>query len=240
MYSRTLSLILSRTGVTLAALAAMGMLLAAACTPDLHETAGPIVPVPNLTGQVVRGGLPVSNHKVKLEIPDADSTVAEDRTDAGGRYEFTAVPAGAWLVKVASTDPGDFASVSCEVLVRPDQEPLEAPDLDLSLGGLEMLEPEDGEARPRPNPRTPVEFTWEPPADPDREVQVRVAEANGEAVWYSEKQTDGVVPWNGLGNRGVYLNRLVPAGSYSWRLRVEIDDSTLEYTTATRRLTVTD
>ena len=138
MYSRSISLVLSRAGVMLAAPVAIGMLLVTACTPDLHETAGPIVPVPNLTGQIVRGGLPVSNHKVKLEVPDADSTVAEDRTDAGGRYEFTAVPAGTWLLKATSTDSGDFASVSCEVVIGSDQEPLEAPDLDLSLGGLSM------------------------------------------------------------------------------------------------------
>jgi hypothetical protein len=214
----------------------LSLLLLAGCSPDLQETLGPVVPFPNVTGMIVREGIPVVDRKVKLEAPSVDSTLAEDRTDTAGLYEFTGVAPGTWVLKVSSSDAGDFQDVTCEVSLSEEGERLTAPEMDLSLRGVGFRQPADGAEVGRPTPASPVEFQWDKPTDPEREVQVRVYDAVGEAVWYGPKSTDDRVSWNGLGNRNNYTNRLVPPGSYSWKLRVEIDGSTLEHTTASRAL----
>ena len=72
-------------------LALLALAAACACSPDLREVTGPIIPFPNVTGQVVREGTPASDLKVKIEFVQSESLRAEDRTDGAGRFAFAGI-----------------------------------------------------------------------------------------------------------------------------------------------------
>lgn len=219
-------------------LGAVLVLILGGCSPDLQETAGPIVPYPNLRGTVVRDSTPVFDRKVKLAVGDTDSTFAEDRTDRDGNYAFSEIAEGLWTIKVSSSDPGDYASISCSFILATTDEETVIPPIDLSVRGLIVDAPQDGAALPLPGFSSPLEFRWTPPAGEGWEAQVRVYDAQGASVWYSVKDDVDHVLWNGIGNQGSAQNRPVEAGSYQWRIRIEYDGSAVEYNTGYRDLTL--
>jgi hypothetical protein len=53
---------------------------------------------------------------------------------------------------------------------------------------------------------------------------VYVFDGEGRDVWSSAKQPVAEVAWNGLGTSGEYNGVLVPAGNYSWRIKMELAD----------------
>jgi hypothetical protein len=205
----------------------------AACSPDLRESFGPRVPVPNVTGMVVRAGAPAADRKVKLVETVTDSTRASDRTDVAGRYFLTGVGAGDWTIEASSNDPTDFASVTYRFLFVSADTTLEVPDLDLSLRGFEWKKPEH-DREPLPGFLSPLAFEWEPSDVPGLTVQVRVYDADYRPLWFSEKLASRKVNWNGFGNQGEYVGRPVQPGTIRVRLRLEPDDGEEEYSTAYR------
>lgn len=212
----------------------------AGCTADLHEVAGPRVPVENLRGRIVREGIPVAGEKVKLDFAEIDSTLAEDRTKDDGTFAFGGVGAGEWTIRVSSTDPADFPSVTYTFAFSSGDSALTVPDLDLSLHGLEARKPEEGSAVSTPSFSSPIEFEWRRPDMAGTTVQVRVYGPDGAAVWYSEKfAAEEKVRWNGIANRGDAVGQPIPPGSYSWRLRVEPAAGTTEWTSASHEVTFT-
>ena len=212
------------------------ILLAAGCSRDFHEWAGPLVPVPNLTGRILRAGEPVPGEKVKLLATDGDSAVAEDRTDEGGWFGFTGVGAGAWTVEVDPDDPGDFDKAAYELRFASDDTVLVLSDIDLALAGAGAVEPEPGATIETPRLSRPVRFVWTAPEDPARTVQVRFYSDAGEPVWYSpDLEGSTEILWNGIRNRGEAIGRPVSAGAYQWRLRV-VDGNGLKLSTAYRDL----
>jgi hypothetical protein len=216
------------------------ILFALGCSPDLHEVVGPLVPVPNVTGQVLRDAIPVADIKVKLEVTDTDSTVADVRTDARGRFAFAEVGTGRWTVRADSRDPSDFAKVTYGfVFLAPDTS-LEIPPLEITLDGLEALVPEDDAILPVPSFTSPVRFEWRRPEDPTAAVQVRIFGTTGEAFWYSERIFDEFAVWNGFGNRGEFIGKRAESGTYRWRLRVERSGSPIEWNTANRTIVFTE
>lgn len=201
------------------------------CSPDLHETAGPRIPVPNVSGRLVRDDVPVSGESVRLEIAGQDSIVAETRTGDTGYFYFAEVESGGWVLRADSEDPWDFARVTYEFsFLGPDTE-LVAPDLDLSLKGLVLTNPEEGEARGLPDLFDPVLFQWDFPEGMASRAEARVYDADGDPVWYSAETLDEEVRWNGLGNQGDYAGQTATAGTYQWRLIVE-GEGTLRFRTA--------
>jgi hypothetical protein len=208
----------------------------AGCAPDLHETAGPIVPIPNLTGAILRTGAPAPDRKVRLIDTPTDSTVAEDRTDPDGRYAFVEVPQGSWTIKVTSQDSTDFASVTYSFSKQTDDESIILPPLELHPDGLQPESPAPVDTLTVPSLGAPLEFHWTLPRDPDATVQVRLLLENGPAVWYSIKTRDEVVRWNGIGNQGTADGHPVAPGRYVWRLREENGDTGIESTTTDRVL----
>ncbi len=192
--------------------------LAAGCSPDLREATGPLIPTPNVSGHVLRGDLPVSDQKVKLER--ADSTWAEDRTDIGGAFGFVVGDSGVWTLRVDSTQPDDFARVSYEFsLASPDAKP-QIPTLDLSRHGLAPREPSAGEGHPVPSLFEPLRFRWDQ-SEPPARLEVRVYTEAFEPVWFSTQLQDDRMEWNGLGNQGRFRGRFAEAGAYRWRIVVD-------------------
>jgi hypothetical protein len=217
---------------------------AGSCSPDLHEMVGPRVPFPNVEGSILRNGLPVEGLRVKLVVTDTGSTFAKDHTDAAGRYGFSEVGVGGWTVKIASTDTTDFGGAEYPfTFVRPDTSAT-IPPIEIALGGTLLITPADGEVAPFPGfTEGPLRFKWTRPDWPDSlqaRVQVRLYDPSGLAVWYSAKIPYATnVMWNGICNQGVHVNQpidSVGAGTYSWRLRIDLPASPLEYTTASRGL----
>jgi hypothetical protein len=219
---------------------ALGIVFPLGCSPDLQEVVGPLVPVPNVTGQVIRHGIPADDIKVKLEITETDSTVTDARTDAQGGFAFAEVGAGNWTVRADSREPSDFAKVTYDfVFLGPDTS-LEVPPLEISLDGLRPLTPENEAILPVPSFTSPIRFVWQRPEDPTAAVQVRVFGPTGEAFWYSERIFEEFVPWNGFGNRGEFIGKKAEPGTYHWRLRVERSGSSIEWSTGNRTIVFTE
>ncbi len=216
------------------ALPALPLALALAlvsCSPDLQESVGPRIPIPNVSGLVVRGGVPVSDRKVKLADTATDSTQATDRTDAAGRFYFSEVGAGDWTIKVSSSDPGDFASVTYQFVFSTAETTMDVAVLELSMRGMEMKKPDDGAETKLPSFIEPLHFEWNPPGDLPGTVQVRLYDSTGQPFWFSGKLRATQVDWNGIGNQGDRAGRPAGPGSYTWRLRHETDNTTLESST---------
>lgn len=213
-------------------------LLWAGCTPDLNETVGPRVPVPNVTGQVIRQGVPVVDVKVELQDTAADTTVADERTDDQGYFAFSEVGPGRWTLQVKPRQPGDFVRVKLEFVFATHDTAVDVPAMDTSMEGLALRLPEDGETRTAPNPFGPVTFQWDLPTggNGDRRFQVRVYLLDGTPFWFSQKTREAQIIWNGLGNQEQSQGELAQPGEHIWRLRVE-DENGLEYDTESRHIT---
>lgn len=222
----------------------IALIAASSCSPDLRETAGPRVPFPNVEGTIVRSGVPVGGLRVKLVVTDTDSTFAKAHTDAAGHYGFSGIGIGGWTVKISPTDPTDFGSVEYAfIFARPDTGAV-IPPIDLSLDGTSLISPGAGDTVPFPGfTEGPLRFDWKRPEWPDSlqtRVQVRLYDPSGSPVWYSAKiPFDTTVAWNGFCNQGIHINQPVDSvgpGTYSWRLRLDLAVSPLQFTTSSRAL----
>ncbi len=213
--------------ILLAALAIAG------CSADLHETEGPIVPFPNVTGRVLTEGLPAVDRKVKLIETATDTEIDSDRTGPDGIFAFTQVPSGAWTLEAGGTGEEEFDAVTIDFEISADGDGFDAPDMDLALRGLRAIAPAPGAVQPLPSLSTPILFEWERPDTSGATIQVRLYGPAGESIWHSVKTEDSSVRWNGIANRGESAGLPVPPGSYTWKLREEPDaGAAIERTTA--------
>ena len=96
------------------ALGGVLVVVAAGCNPDVQDGAGPVVPIPNVGGMVVRGVDGADDLEVDLRTADTATVVASTETDGGGSYWFVEVAAGEWEIKVSSDESEDFSAVSRE------------------------------------------------------------------------------------------------------------------------------
>jgi len=211
------------------------LVLAAGCSPDLHETVGPLVPLPNVYGAIVRDGVPVHDIKVKLEDVKADTTYGDDRTDLDGRFTFSEVGPGTWGVRVDSEEAGDFPRVTFEFAFATPDTVLEVPDLDVSARALALEAPQAGGSLPVPDLFHPVSFQWSWDSEADAQFQIRLYLEAGSAFWFSQKVRQTRILWNGLANMPGFEGKAAEPGAYIWRLRVE-GEGTLEYDTGYRGL----
>lgn len=194
----------------------------AACAPDFQDGAGPRVPTPNVLGQVLRDSAEAEDLGAVLRTQADAFVVAEVETDDDGEYAFADVDSGNWEVKVSGAEPGDWHSVSREFeLVHPDSI-IVLPTFDILAYGAIALEPDDGGSNPLPTVFQPLHFRW---TLPDLEVtwaRVYVFDSEGYDVWSSAKEPVAEAAWNGLGSSGEYEGMPVPAGTYSWRVKMEL------------------
>ncbi len=209
----------------------------AGCSPDLHEAVGPLKPFPNVTGRVVRDGVPVYNIKVGLEDTVADTTYEDDWTDSAGDFEFSEIGAGKWTVRVDGADSTDFDRVTYEFEFTSADTSIEVPVLDISLGGLSLRLPADNDTLEVPTLGSPLVFEWTWPDDDPPRFEIRFYVVGGPAYWISRETRETSLVWNGVGNQESSLNQPVGPGDYRWHLRVD-GEYTLEYRTVDRFLTL--
>ena len=202
------------------------------CSPNIQDGVGPRVPIPNVDGSVLRSGAPAAGLKVALR-DSSGVEVAGTVTTLSGYYGFGDVALGTWEVKVSGVSAGDFDSVARDFDLMDSTFSLRA--LDIHAYGAALLAPTDGASQPVPSPVQPVTFRWNLPSLPGVAARAQVLDSGGSAVWYSGGLQTSEVGWNGLGNQGRYQGVVVPPGSYNWRVKFDLPDSS-QAKTSTRRL----
>ena len=213
--------------------------LVSGCSADLNEMAGPRLPLPNVTGRILRDEAPVASFKVELRDPETDEALFDARTDASGVYTFHGVGEGHWVLRADSAERSDWSRSVYEFSVSDPEVLLELPGLDVFSRGLRIEKPGDGGTEDVPTVFDPIEFEWRHDGL-TRAVQIRLYEDRdgGAGVWFSNETTATLIRWNGFANQGSYAGRSVPAGRYRWRLRMSHAD--VEYETAYYHITVKD
>lgn len=212
---------------TLGALAiAVALALAlSGCSPDIHEGVGPRVPVPDVTGEVMRGGSAADNLDVDLRTVEGAVVVQSTATDARGAYAFYEIEPGDWEIKASGDMAGDFDAVSRVVRTVAVAGIKDVPRMNIDAMGAALLEPHDSVTVATPNPFQWMTFRF---VLPDAEIlwaRVQVYEDSGVAVWSSDRALDSEVLWNGVGNRGEHEGRIVAPGDYRWRVKFQFPDS---------------
>ena len=192
------------------------------CSPDVHDGVGPLVPVPNVTGTVLRDGRPIAGLRVALRPPDSGTSFGATTTDAGGRFWLYA-PDGIWEVRASGVLDGDFSSVTREVLA--DSEQVALAPFELSTQGASLEAPVAGAAVSPPTPGSPLLFEWRGPSRAVQSARVQLYTESNVPVWSSPETQDTSMVWNGLGTEGGYQGHLVPAGKYAWRVKFQFPDS---------------
>jgi hypothetical protein len=196
-------------------------LLLHGCSADIQDGVGPRVPLPNVFGTVTRGGAPAADLELELRtVPDAHTIQTTTSAD-DGTYAFE-VPEGIWEIKVEGERSDDFDSATREFAVVAGAGQVSVPGLDVHAAGAEPYMPAMGAALPRPTPEEPLAFHWTPPSRPFDSARVQVFGSDGNAVFYSAESGDSTASWDGTGNQGPFSGVVVPAGSYTWRVKFEM------------------
>jgi hypothetical protein len=194
----------------------------AGCAVDVRDGVGPRVPIPNVTGHAMREANAADGLDVELRTLGGGAVVAATSTDAGGRFSFADVTAGDWEIKVSGDEPGDFDSVSQEFQLVDPEETLDLLPLDISAYGAAVEEPPDGATLAPPTLFEPTTFSWKLPDTEVAWARVQLYDEDGDAVWSSAKEVTEQADWNGIGNEGSYVGIAVSAGTYSWRVKLEL------------------
>jgi len=218
-------------------LGALLVLLTTGCNPDVQNGVGPIVPVPDVGGLVLRAGDGADDLEVDLRTAATSTVVSTTSTDGGGSYWFVEVSAGEWEVKVSSDESEDFSAVSREFSMATDDVQIMVQPMDIARHGADLLLPADGDTLSTPNPFVWLEFSWRLPETGIDWARVQVYDRDGTGVWFSDKEAVELETWNGLGNQGDYDGQRVTAGSYRWRVKFGFPDG-MEARLDSRELTL--
>ncbi len=113
-----------------------------------------------IAGTVDRTGQALAGFKVKL-YDDATGVLADSTlTVASGVYGFGGVPAGRWMVKVASSEPGDLGYVRFFVDLASAGDTRAVPPFDVAAHGIGLAVPAAGATASRPDFSNPLSFSW--------------------------------------------------------------------------------
>ena len=200
----------------------------------MKDGLGPRVPIPNVSGSAERDGGAASAVDVSLRDPEG-RTVVSARTDAHGLYVLAA-PAGAWELRIKGKLPGDFDSIARDLVVAGSDARVSMGPMDIFAYGASIALPADSATFAPPTSDTPVNFRWRSPARSFSSGRVQLFDSAGTAVWYSPESADSSAIWNGTENQGVGAGSSVPTGTYTWRLKFELPDTSAART-ASRRIT---
>lgn len=192
------------------------------CSPDFRDGVGPVVPVPNVEGSVMRSGSAASGLDVSLRDSSGVET-AKTVTSASGSYGFGDVAPGGWEVKVSGSMPGDFDSVTRDFALASPSVTLTS--VDVSARGAAASDPANGASLPVPSAAQPLTFQWTFPSVAGATAHVQVFDSQGSPVWSSGSLKVGSSAWDGLGNQGTYQGKAAVPGSYTWRLKFSLPDS---------------
>ena len=205
------------------------------CGIDLKDGAGPRVPIPNLMGSVRRAGSAAAGLRLELRTIEGQ-VVASTVTTSAGSFGFQVPASGAWEVKVSSERAGDFAAITHPLQYQEPGTEVIAP-LDVFAYGAELLEPAADGTAPVPSLLQPLMFQWTLPSLSGVTARVQCFAPTGTLVWNSTWLDADHVAWNGVANQGDSAGHIVAAGTYTWRMKFSLPDSS-EGRTATRTLTL--
>ena len=194
-----------------------------ACNPAVKDGLGPIIPLPDVIGSILRAGVPAADLSVEIR-DELGNTLFGTRTDATGDYGLADVPSGVYEIKVSGKLESDFDSVSRPLILGEGPRPFRIDDLDIHAHGATAVAPVAGDELGRPSPHQPVLFGWEMPALAVNWARVDIYDESGAAFWSSDKLPVTETSWNGLGSEGVFRSRLAVGDSYSWRVKLELAD----------------
>ena len=206
------------------------------CSPDFKDGVGPRVAVPNVSGRVERDGMGASALDVSVGNPIDDVSIASTRTDANGNYAI-AVPSGTWEVKVKGLLSGDFDSVTRNLVVDGSTPGGALRPLDVDAYGAALETPLDTDTLAMPRASKPATFAWRAPQRAFSTERAQLYDSAGSAVWYSSKGVDTTATWDGVGNQGTFVGVVMPAATYTWRVKFDLPDSSVARTRS-RRVTL--
>jgi len=198
----------------------------------MKDGLGPRVPVPNISGRAERDGVFVSGLDVAVRDP-AGNTVESAKTDANGSYALAA-PLGTWEVKLKGSLPGDFDSVTRDLVIAGAGDRVALGPMDIFAYGAGLAMPSSGSVLAQPTQTAPATFRWSLPARVFTSARVQLFDSAGAAVWYSAKSTDSSATWDGAENQGNATGSPAPAGAYSWRVKFEFPDTSAARTATWR------
>ena len=209
-------------------------LLLTSCSPDMKDGLGPRLPVPNISGRAVRDGASASALDVAVRDP-AGNTAESAKTDANGSYALSA-PLGTWEVKLKGKLPGDFDSITRNLVIAGSGDRVALGPMDIFAYGAGLGAPSDASTLAPPTQAMPATFRWNPPTRVFTSARAQLFDLAGAAVWYSPKSADSSATWDGTENQGSASGSPAPAGAYTWRVKFEFPDSSAART-ATWRVT---
>lgn len=188
-----------------------------------REVAGPPpAGTRQVSGTVVRAGTAVAGIKIKLyddlERVQVDSTL----TDGAGAYGFDGVGVGQWMVKVSPTLDSDLGYVRFFFDLSSPGQALVVPPFDVDGHGFDLVAPADGARLPRPTFTSPLTFQWTAYQASSLWSSARLDDSLGVLAWASPQGTQTQAAWNGLGNQPPYSGTAVPAGRYTWRVKLRL------------------
>jgi len=198
----------------------------------MKDGLGPRVPVPNISGRAERDG--VSAFALDVSVRDSlGNTLVSAKTDAYGSYALAA-PRGAWEVKLKGKLPGDFDSVTRDLVIDDAGDRVALGPMDIFAYGAGLGAPLDNSTLGLPTQAAPATFRWSLPTRTFTSARAQLFDSTGAAVWYSTKSTDSSATWNGAENQGSASGSPAPAGAYTWRVKFEFPDTSAARTATWR------
>ena len=180
---------------------------------------------PQVTGTVVRNGVPVVGMKAFLSVHDSLDTLVDSMiTDGSGRYAFISVPPGAWVARVNPTDSVDLGYVRAFFDVANPGDAITIPSFDIDAHGLGLVAPADSDTVPLPGFTSALRFTWTAYQLSYLTASARLS-VNGAIAWTSVRNKSTQADWNGMGNRGAFAFQALPPGTYQWRVKLQLPNS---------------
>ena len=198
----------------------------------MKDGLGPRVPFPNVSGRAERDGISASALDVSVRDP-AGNTLVSATTDRNGSYTLAA-PAGAWEVRLKGDLPGDFDSVTRDLVIASPSDRIALGTMDIFAYGAVLSAPVGGSILALPTQVAPATFRWSSPARAFTSARVQLFDSAGAAVWYSPKSTDSSVTWDGAENQGADSGSPAPEGTYNWRVKFEFPDTSAARTATWR------
>ncbi|MGH7731155.1 MAG: carboxypeptidase-like regulatory domain-containing protein [Candidatus Eiseniibacteriota bacterium] len=194
----------------------------AGCGLSGEKLTAPAPGAPQVTGIVLRAGVPVVGMEVKLYQDPGGVQAGSALTDGAGAYGFANVPAGRWMVKVSPPDTSDLGYVRYFIDLATAGAPAMVPPFDIASHGFWLVAPADGAAEPLPNMRAGLHLEWSAYRATYLWTSARVSDSTGASVWSSPAGQATFADWDGTGNEGSYSGQHVRSGPYQWRVRIRL------------------
>lgn len=198
---------------------------AAGCGLAREKSATAPAGSPQVSGRVLRAGVPVVGMTTYLAVHDSlEAPVDSAVTDGSGTYAFMTSPPGPWVVRVSPTDPGDLGYVRAFFTVVHPGDAIAIVPMDIDASGLTLVAPVDSAVAPLPSFGSPLRFVWTAYQGSYLSSSARLS-VDGVIAWTSTRSRSTQADWNGTGNRGTYAGQTLGPGNYRWRVKLQLPNS---------------